>query len=493
MRLFIAEKPSNRIAFITPLDETRQQETTYRQLDVRADAIALGLRQAGVVTGSRVALLARNSIDYIASLLGIMRAGAVAVPVNFRFPEETIARILADSDSRLLLGDDDQLARVNTAIPRVAFGHELAQFQRTGDLAPFTPAEHDLALLLYTSGSTGMPKGVRLTHASHRWVVETRLARQELNDERVLIAAPFYHMNALALALLTLASHVTTVLLPQFDARAYIQAVDRYRCSWLTAVPPMLAMMLREKDLLVRCDLSCVRVIRMGSAPVSDSLYHALNQWLPQARIINAYGTTEGGPVVFGPHPDGLPTPAGSPGYAHPGVNLRLRNGAGELAGEGVLEMLSPALMQGYHQRPEARPFTADGFYITGDVFRRDAQGFYWFVGRHDDMFVCGGENIWPGEVEKLLERHPQVQQACVVPVPDDIKGQKPVAWVIPRAGEEIAPEMLKRWTLAHGPAYLHPRHIWLTDRFPLAGTNKVDRRALQREAIQRSGAGEHP
>jgi acyl-coenzyme A synthetase/AMP-(fatty) acid ligase len=92
-----------------------------------------------------------------------------------------------------------------------------------------------------------------------------------------------------------------------------------------------------------------------------------------------------------------------------------------------------------------------------------------------------------------LLERHPQVQQACVVPVPDDIKGQKPVAWVIPRAGEEIAPEMLKRWTLAHGPAYLHPRHIWLTDRFPLAGTNKVDRRALQREAIQRSGAGEHP
>jgi acyl-CoA synthetase (AMP-forming)/AMP-acid ligase II len=101
-----------------------------------------------------------------------------------------------------------------------------------------------------------MPKGVRLTHASHRWVVETRLARQELNDERVLIAAPFYHMNALALALLTLASHVTTVLLPQFDARAYIQAVDRYRCSWLTAVPPMLAMMLREKDLLVRCDLS---------------------------------------------------------------------------------------------------------------------------------------------------------------------------------------------------------------------------------------------
>lgn len=487
-----ALRDSDRPAFITPLDDEHQQEISFRQLNARADAIGLGLQQAGLNPGERVALLARNSIDYLASLLGIMRAGAVAVPINFRFPPETIERILLDSDSRLLLGDDDQLARVTLAIPRVAFGHALAQFQREGNLPLFTPGENDLALLLYTSGSTGMPKGVRLTHASHRWVVQTRLARQELNDERVLIAAPFYHMNALALALLTLASHVTTVLLPQFDAREYILAVDRYRCSWLTAVPPMLAMMLREKALLARCDLSCVRVIRMGSAPVSDSLYHALRQWLPQARIINAYGTTEGGPVVFGPHPDGLPAPAGSPGYAHPGVTLRLRNAAGDLADEGVLEMHSPALMQGYHQRPDITPFTADGFYLTGDVFRRDAEGFYWFVGRHDDMFVCGGENIWPGEVEKLLESHPQVQQACVVPVQDDIKGQKPVAWVIPRSGEEIAPEMLKSWTLTHGPAYLHPRHIWLTDRFPLAGTNKVDRRALQLEAIQRLGAGEN-
>ncbi len=481
-------RASERLAFVTPLDETRQREISYRQLNDRADAIGLGLQQTGLAPGERVALLARNSIDYIASLLGIMRAGLVAVPINFRFPTDTIGHILTDSGSRLLLGDEDQLARVESALPRVAFGSELERYQRASELTPFAPGADDLALLLYTSGSTGIPKGVRLTHASHRWVVETRLARRELNDERVLIAAPFYHMNALALALLTLASHVSTVLLPQFDARQYIQAVDRYRCSWLTAVPPMLAMMLREKDLLAESDLSCVRAIRMGSAPVSDSLYHALRLWLPRARIINAYGTTEGGPVVFGPHPQGLPAPAGSPGYPHAGVSLRLRNAAGELSDEGVLEMHSPALMQGYHQRPDAWPFTADGYYVTGDVFRRDEEGFYWFVGRHDDMFVCGGENVWPGEVEKLLERHPQVQQACVVPVPDDIKGQKPVAWVIARPGELPDPESLKSWTLEQGPAYLHPRHIWLTDRFPLAGTNKVDRRALQQEALVRLG-----
>lgn len=481
-----ALRTSPRVAFILPKESGEQDEMTYQQLEIQANAIAAGLGAFQWATGDRVAILAQNSIDYIASLLGIMRAGLVAVPVNYRFPTDTIEKILTDSDSLLLLGDEDQLARLNIALPKVAFGAGFDALKRADEVATFQPAASDLALLLYTSGSTGMPKGVRLTHASHRWVVKTRLAQQELQDERVLIAAPFYHMNALALALLTLASHVTTILLPQFDARAYLSAINRYRCTWLTAVPPMLAMILRENALLDAGDFSSVRVIRMGSAPVSDSLYAALREWLPQARIINAYGTTEGGPVVFGAHPLGLPTPTGSSGSPHAAVQLRLRNSAGALADEGVLEMKSPALMQGYHQRPDVTaPFTADGYYITGDVFRRDDAGFWWFVGRHDDMFVCGGENIWPGEVEKLLERHPQVQQACVVPVSDEIKGQKPVAWIIPRGDQTVTASALKAWTLAHGPAYAHPRHIWITRQFPLAGTNKVDRKALQRAAEQ--------
>lgn len=485
---------SDQLAFITPQSDGTSRDITFRELDEQASAIGVGLTQFNWPVGTRVAILARNSIDYIASLLGIMRVGLVAVPINFRFPANTIERILADSGSQLLMGDDDQLARITGDLPRVSFGPALEALQQPGDLAGFIPAADDLALMLYTSGSTGMPKGVRLTHASHRWVVATRLAAQELVGERVLIAAPFYHMNALALVLLTLTSQVTTVLLPQFNSRDYLRAVDHYRCSWLTAVPPMLAMMLQEQDLLEICDLSCVRVIRMGSAPVSDSLYQALRHWLPQARIINAYGTTEAGPVVFAPHPQGLETPAGSPGCPHPAVSVRLRNSDGELADEGVLEMKSPALMQGYHQRPDVvSPFSEDGYYVTGDVFRRDEQGFFWFIGRHDDMFVCGGENIWPGEVEKLLESHPQVQQACVVPVVDDIKGQKPVAWVIAHAGETPEPQALKRWALQQGPAYLHPRHIWLIDSFPLAGTNKVDRRALQTMAEQRVQQREHP
>src|SRR5207248_2922504 len=152
-------------------------------------------------------------------------------------------------------------------------------------------------------------------------------AGQDLSRHRYLIAAPLYHMNALALSMLACAAHATIVLLPQFTARAYIEAIGRYRCTWLTAVPPMIAMMLQEKELLARTDLASVGFVRMGSAPVSPSLMAAVRRALPQASVTNAYGTTEAGPVVFGPHPKGLPQPELSVGYPHPKVVLRLVDG----------------------------------------------------------------------------------------------------------------------------------------------------------------------
>jgi long-chain acyl-CoA synthetase len=277
------------------------------------------------------------------------------------------------------------------------------------------------------------------------------------------------------------------VLLPQFTARAYIEAIGRYRCTWLTAVPPMIAMMLRERDLLARSDLSSVEFVRMGSAPVSTSLMQSLRRALPQAAVTNAYGTTEAGPVVFGPHPKGLPQPELSVGYPHPQVQLRLVDGDNRNAEQGVLEMKCPAMMNGYHNRPDLRPpITADGYYITGDVLRRDADGFYTFVGRTDDMFVSGGENIYPADVERMLERHPDIAQACVVPIDDEIKGQKPVAFVIRKSGHALNEDEVKRFALANAPAYQHPRFVWFVDELPLASTNKVDRVALRRLAQQR-------
>jgi acyl-CoA synthetase (AMP-forming)/AMP-acid ligase II len=428
-------------------------------------------------------------------VFGIRRAGFVAVPVNFRFPRATIDFILRDAGARLVFCDAARRGDCPADIPTIAWGGEgadaFASFCEPGPFTALAPAAVEPAMFLYTSGSTGQPKGVVLSHQGQIWVVETRLGGDDLARHRYLIAAPLYHMNALALSELACAAHATIVLLPQFTARAYIEAIARHGCTFLTAVPPMIAMMLRESELMARTDLSTVEFVRMGSAPVSASLMAAIHRALPQAKVTNAYGTTEAGPVVFGPHPKGLAQPEQSVGYPHPQVALRLVKDADRAAAEGVLEMKCPAVMLGYHNRPDLRSvITADGFYITGDVFRRDADGFHTFIGRSDDMFVSGGENIYPGDVERMLERHPDVAQACVVPIPDEIKGQKPVAFIIAKAGRTPSEEAVKSFALANAPAYQHPRFVWFLDRLPLASTNKLDRVALQRLAAERTGAG---
>jgi acyl-CoA synthetase (AMP-forming)/AMP-acid ligase II len=542
------ERDLAKVALIDLGGEQSPREFTFAAIDAMTNGVARALGGRGLQRGDRVALLSANRAEYLAAYYGIMRAGFVAVPVNFKFPRETIHFIIRDADAKLVFCDAARAADCPPDLPIVHFGASspspagggsrtagarggvtaetnksastpltptrlryaqstsplqgeviaFNSFLDTGLFAALVPAANEPAMFLYTSGSTGTPKGVVLSHQSHIWVVETRLA-PGLDRHRYLIAAPLYHMNALALAKLACAAHATIVLLPQFDAGAYIAAIGQYRCTWLTAVPPMIAMMLREHDLMARTDLSSVEFVRMGSAPVSSSLMAALHAALPRAAVTNAYGTTEAGPVVFGPHPRGLPQPELSVGYPHPKVALRLVDGENRDAEQGVLEMKCPAIMLGYHNRPapsasspaETGPITPDGFYITGDVFRRDADGFHYFVGRTDDMFVSGGENIYPADVERMLERQPGIAQAAVVPIEDDIKGQKPVAFVIRKPGHALDDKSVKRFALEHAPAYQHPRFVWFVDELPLASTNKLDRAALMRMAAERTAG--HP
>ena len=481
----------SKVALIDLGGEAGPREFTFAALDALSNGVARALVGRGLARGERVAILSANRAEYLAAYYGAMRAGLVPVPVNHRFPPHLVAFVVRDAGARMVFCDRARRDQSPADVPVVEFDAAGASgFDAFLDPGPFTavePSEGEAAMILYTSGSTGRPKGVVLSHQSHLWVVEVRLEGQDLARHRYLIAAPLYHMNALALAKLACAAHATIVLLPQFSTAAYIRAIEDYRCTWLTAVPPMIAMMLRETALLARTDLSSVEFLRMGSAPVSANLVAQIARAMPHARVSNAYGTTEGGPVVFGPHPDGIPQPVLSVGYPHPRVQLRLVDGDDRHAGEGVLELKCPALMSGYHDRPEiVPPFTEDGFYVTGDVFRRDEHGFHHFVGRVDDMFVSGGENIYPGDVEKRLEAHPDIVQACVVPVDDEIKGQKPVAFCVVRERAVLTEDEVKRYALATGPAYAHPRFVWFLERLPLASTNKIDRKALQALARER-------
>ena len=246
-----------------------------------------------------------------------------------------------------------------------------------------------------------------------------------------------------------------------------------------------LALVAKEPEALALTDLSSVEAVRTGSAPLTQALIDRVASIFPGAAISNACGTTEAGAGTFGPHPNGVPRPALALGYPAPGVEARLVAGGAPDANEGVLELRTPALMTGYLNLPEVtgRRISEDGWYDTGDVMRRDENGFHFFVGRADDMFICGGENIYPGEVEKMLERHPGVHQACVVPAEDAVRGSKPVAYVVVAPGHRLTEQAVKEFALANASPNEHPRNVVFVDDLPLAGTNKIDRNELVRRA----------
>jgi acyl-CoA synthetase (AMP-forming)/AMP-acid ligase II len=299
-----------------------------------------------------------------------------------------------------------------------------------------------------------------------------------------IVVAPLYHMNGLFNITVALANRMQVILLPRFDARRFLETVARYRCTFLSGIPTMYALMVRERDLIERLDLGSVHDVSIGSAPLTDALLAQVHQMFPNAQIENGYGTTEAGPAVFGPHPDGRPRPPLALGYPLADVGCKLVDGSSP--DEGILALRTAALTHGYLNLPQSTASRMrDGWYLTGDVMRRDADGFYYFVGRADDMFTCGGENVYPGEIEKMLERHAAVAQAIVVPAPDDIKGQIPIAFIVPRRGSAPTAAQIKEYALEHGPAYAHPRFIEFLDNLPVSGTQKIDRASLTAEAAR--------
>ena len=456
------------------------REITYAALDAGCDAVAAGLAGRGLGPGDRVGILALNRTEYIEALYGTMRAGAIPVPLNIKLPAESLAFIARDARLALLFVDAAH-RKVAPDVPAVDFDAGYADFLKPGPFAPVAPAPGDICLQPYTSGSTGRPKGVLLTHAGQAWQIDALVkARRMTPDDRILVAAPLYHKNALVWTKVGMAAGSSLVLLARFDQRLYVESIGRYKVTRLSGVPTMFHLILNDPA-LARTDVSSVRFVGVGSAPASPALFDALHRAFPNAAASNGYGVTEAGPVMFANHPGGLPRPATSIGYPLAGCEIRLEPGPDQ----GVLLTRNPGVMAAYHNLPEetARRLQ-DGWFDTSDVCRRDADGFYYFVGRTDDMFVCGGENVYPGDVEGTLERHPDVLQAAVLPLDHELKGQVPVAFVVARPGAGLTEQGVKEWALAHGPAYQHPRRVFLVPELPLAGTNKIDRAALKARAL---------
>ena len=472
-----------------------QQQTrrfSFGELDNNLKRAAQALLSQGFTPGSSIGVLGSNSFEYLTAKLAIMRAGLVAVPINHRLPADAILDISRDSGLRAVFTTPEVGLLVNFEIPR--FGLTPGSFQAfiSDEGAPSSvPRPGETARILYTSGSTGRPKGVELSHQSQWSIVDGMCrpgTRQALERRRGIIAAPLFHMNALVFSEALFHLGGSVVLLPRFEAGSFIQAIHDHRVEVITGVPTMLALMAREEELLQNMDLSCVSVVYIGSAPLSDLIVRQARRLFPEAAILNGYGTTETGAGTFGSHPKGVPRPPLSIGHPAPHVSVRLVDGPSP--DQGVLEIHTPSRMTRYRNLPElTQDKIREGWINTGDIMRRDKDGFLYFVGRADDMFNCSGENIYPGEVERMLERHPDILEVCVIPCPDPTRGHVPVAFLVTRPGCHLDAQAVKEYSLAHAAPHVHPRKVHFLSQMPLAGTNKIDRRELAEQARRQAEA----
>jgi len=479
--LFAQRAGSDRPAIIDLRDPSAPRSVSFRELEAGCNAVARGLAKAGLTAGERIGILSLNRVEFVTTVLGAMRAGVVPVPVNVKLPANGVGYILQDAGARIVFVEPASKRLVPEGTRVVDFDADFSGFLDPGAFEAFAPAPESVAIQPYTSGSTGRPKGVLLSHYGQNW---SRLilahTRGTTDKDVILVAAPLYHKNALNAIKQGLTAGALLILMPQFDIARYIEAIGRYRCTVISGVPTMMAMLLTRRDLLTKIDTASVRTIMMGSAPSSLALIEELKTYFPDAERLVVYGVTEGGPVPLGPDPEGKPRPVGSIGKPYPGTEAKLVGGPGP--DEGELLLRNPGNMLGYHNLPdETAKRLRGGWYHTGDICRRDVEGFYYFVGRTDDMFVCGGENIFPGEVETMLQRHPAVHQALVMPFDHEMKGQVPYAFVVAKSGIPVSEDDLKQFALANGPAYQHPRRVFFLAQLPLSGTNKVDREQLRR------------
>ena len=457
------------------------REWRVKDIEQGSLAYAGALRRRGFEAGSTIGIFARNSVHHLMAYLGIMRAGYVCVPVNIRQPRPILRYICDDARMRFAFADETGAALVPDSVEHAA----LAPVP-DADPEPRLAAvdEQSTALILYTSGSTGRPKGVVLSHLSQLSMINAVTGGSDSRlfvGQRGIVAAPMFHMNALVFIASFLTGGGSIVLMSRFDAAMFAGAIGKYGVNVITGVPTMIAILHAAWRDLGKPDLGSVSTVYIGSAPVTEAVVAQSREMMPKATVLNSYGTTETGGGLFGPHPDGVERPPTSVGYPTPLVEVRLDE-------DGVLLVKAPSMMSGYLNLPELTERKLhDGCFTTGDLFERDRDGFYFFKGRADDMFVCSGENVYPGEVERAIESHAGVLQAAVVPVPDDVRGQMPVAFVV-AAGTPVSEGEIQEHVKQHLAPYLYPRRVWFLDALPLASTTKVDRRELMRRAEELAG-----
>jgi len=441
------------------------------ELEERSRVVAGRLSGLGLARGDRLLVSAASTVELVVAYVAALRLGLVVVPANTAYREPEVAHVVADAAPAAALVDDAERGRwIEAAAGERSIPVLGVEVDRPDHVADDLDRNvlADPALMLYTSGTTGRPKGAPLTHGNLlASATAVQLAWRWTPEDRLVLALPLFHLHGLGVGLHgTLAAGASAVLRPSFAADDAFDAFARHRATLFFGVPTMYARLARSARL---AELRSLRLCVSGSAPLPAELHEQVAVGGGQ-RIIERYGMTETVMNVSNPH-DGERRP-GTVGLPLPGVELRLASGSGEI------ELRGPNVFGGYWQRPDATAESfVDGWFRTGDIGELDDDGYLRIVGRSKELIISGGYNVYPREVEDVLRSHPGVGDAAVVGVPDAEWGEAVVAHVEDADGVDEA-ELLA-WARARLAPHKRPKRIHLVAALPRNALGKVTKADL--------------
>jgi len=491
---------------------------SYAQLKERVNRLADSLNRLGLAKGDRAAILEVNCNQYVEACFGVVRAGGIFVPLNFRIREDELIYLVNKAEPKVLfIGSRyvDMVKSVRSKLPSVkrfiVIGGEHEGMESYDQLVASGSAEdkslaeikdEDIAVLIFTAGTTGFPKGVPQDHNAYSSYVLTNVDPPDMEapPETNVLVMPLYHVAGIQALMAAIYGGRTIALMRQFDEKEWFETVQREKATRVMVVPTMLKRIVEYPDFASH-DLSSVRVITYGAAACPYEVLKKTIERFPGRALINAFGGTETSStiaalraedqVITGKESEAerekkLKRLATSIGLPMEDVEIQVRDEKGKAlpAGQmGEIVVNSPRVMKGYWKDEEKteKAFTADGWYRTGDMGYKDEEGYIYLAGRGDDVIVRGGENIGPDEVESVLSTHPKIEEAAVIGVKDEEWGQQVRAVVRLKKGETATGQEIMDFCRPHLAGFKRPTSVVLvTGELPKTSTGKTLRRKLR-------------
>ncbi|MFQ5987647.1 MAG: long-chain-fatty-acid--CoA ligase [Dehalococcoidia bacterium] len=488
---------------------------TFSELSERVNRLANALVDLGIEKGEGVAILQVNCNQYVEAYYAVAKIGAIFVPLNFRAKRDELVYMLNNSEATTLFVGERYVELVNSMRPDLPLVKHYISIEgkqegmldyeellaSASDEEVFTDiADEDITMLMYTAGTTGLPKGVPLSHNSFGlYVLENVNPADPEIEETNLLTMPLYHVAGAQAMLAATYGGRSLAMMRQFEVDEWLETVQRERANRAMLVPTMLKRVIDHPD-LDKYDLSSLKVITYGAAPMPFEVIKKAIGLFPGVNFINAFGQTETASTITTLGPDDhiiegteeekekkLRRLTSSIGRPMSDVEMKIIDEAGNdlPPGEvGEIVARGPRVMSGYWKDAEktAKAITADGWLHTGDMGYMDEEGYFYLAARADDLIIRGGENISPEEVENVLYSHPAVEEAAVIGVPDPEWGQEPRAIVVLKEGKTTTAEELIEFCRERMASFKRPRSVVFTDELPRTSTGKVLKRVLREE-----------